>query len=85
VSLARLVALGSAPVCCTIHKRNEVVVIGMSIDALLDCVWQTETWWRVRGNQRALIGSAAIIERLCRVRGVRRSMRLCASMRVSRR
>ena len=35
--------------------REDMVVIGMGIDTLLECVRQTETWWRVRGNRRALL------------------------------
>lgn len=35
-------------------NREDMVVINMGIDALLDCVRHTETWWRVRGDTAAL-------------------------------
>lgn len=34
--------------------QEDMVVISMGIDALLDCVRHTETWWRVRGDGAAL-------------------------------
>lgn len=34
--------------------REDMVVIGMGIGALLECVRQTETWWRVCGDSAAL-------------------------------
>lgn len=34
--------------------REDLVVISMGIDALLDCVRHTETWWRARGDSAAL-------------------------------
>lgn len=34
--------------------RDDMVVIGMGIDALLECVRQTEAWWRLRGDGAAL-------------------------------
>lgn len=34
--------------------RDDLLVINMGIEALLECVRQTETWWRVRGDQAAL-------------------------------
>lgn len=34
--------------------REDMVVISMGIDALLESVRQTETWWRVRGDSAAL-------------------------------
>jgi hypothetical protein len=34
--------------------RDDMVVVGMSIDALLECVRQTETWWRARGDRVGL-------------------------------
>lgn len=37
--------------------REDMVVVGIGIDTLLECVRQTETWWRVRGNQRALLST----------------------------
>jgi hypothetical protein len=35
-------------------NREDMVVVGMGIDTLLDCVRHTETWWRVRGDTAAL-------------------------------
>lgn len=35
-------------------KRDDMVVIGMGLNALLESVRQTETWWRVQGNDEAL-------------------------------
>jgi hypothetical protein len=48
--------------------REDMVVVGMGIDTLLECVRQTEIWWRVRGNRRALLrtqqlGSAILATR----------------------
>jgi hypothetical protein len=34
--------------------RDDMLVISMGIDALLECVRQTEEWWRVRGDGAAL-------------------------------
>lgn len=34
--------------------REDMVVISMGINALLESVRQTETWWRVRGDSAAL-------------------------------
>lgn len=34
--------------------REDMVVISMGIEALLECVRQTETWWRVRGDHAGL-------------------------------
>lgn len=34
--------------------RDDMVVIGMGIDALLECVRRTETWWRTRGDRVGL-------------------------------
>lgn len=34
--------------------RDDMVVIGMSIDALLECVRHTETWWKARGDRVGL-------------------------------
>jgi hypothetical protein len=34
--------------------RADMVVISMGIEALLACVRQTETWWRVRGDHAGL-------------------------------
>lgn len=34
--------------------RDDMVVIEMGIEALLECVRQTEVWWRVRGDTAAL-------------------------------
>lgn len=33
---------------------EDMVVISMGIDTLLECVRQTEVWWRVRGDDAAL-------------------------------
>lgn len=35
-------------------NREDMVVISMGLNALLDCVRQTEDWWRVRGDSAAL-------------------------------
>lgn len=35
-------------------ERDDMVVISMGIEALLACVRQTETWWRLRGNHAEL-------------------------------
>jgi len=35
-------------------KRDDMVVISMGLNALLESVRQTETWWRVQGNDEAL-------------------------------
>lgn len=35
-------------------SREDMVVINMGIDALLDCVRHTETWWRMHGDTTAL-------------------------------
>jgi hypothetical protein len=50
-------------------NREDMVVISMGIDALLDCVRHTETWWRVRGDSAAL----------------RRTQRLAGAIRTTRR
>jgi len=34
--------------------REDMVVVSMGIEALLECVRQTETWWLVRGDSAAL-------------------------------
>lgn len=34
--------------------REDMVVISMGIEALLACVRETETWWRVRGDHAGL-------------------------------
>jgi len=48
--------------------REDMIVIGMGINALLECVRQTEAWWRVRGDGAALrrteqLGSAILATR----------------------
>lgn len=35
-------------------KRDDMVVIGMGLITLLEAVRQTETWWRIQGNDEAL-------------------------------
>lgn len=35
-------------------NREDMVVISMGLNALLDCMRQTENWWRVRGDGAAL-------------------------------
>lgn len=34
--------------------REDMVVIGMGINTLLECVRQTEAWWRIQGDGSAL-------------------------------
>ena len=34
--------------------REDMVVIGMGINALLECVRQIEAWWRARGDGAAV-------------------------------
>jgi hypothetical protein len=48
--------------------REDMILIGMGINALLECVRQTEVWWRVRGDGAALrrteqLGSAILATR----------------------
>jgi hypothetical protein len=35
-------------------KRDEMVIIGMGLLVLLESVRETETWWRVHGNDEGL-------------------------------
>lgn len=35
-------------------NREDMVVIRMGLDALLECVRQAETWWRLRGDSTAI-------------------------------
>lgn len=35
-------------------SREDLLIIRMGIDTLLECVRQTETWWRACGNSEAL-------------------------------
>ena len=50
-------------------NREDMVIISMGIDALLECVQRTETWWRVRGDSAA----------------VRRTQQLGSAIRATRR
>lgn len=34
--------------------REDMVVLRMGLDTLLECVRQTETWWRLRGEGAAM-------------------------------
>jgi len=34
--------------------RRDMIVINMGIDTLLECVRQTEAWWRSHGDEEAL-------------------------------
>ena len=48
--------------------RDDMVVIHMGIEALLECVRRTETWWRMRGDSAALrrtqqLGNAVLATR----------------------
>lgn len=49
--------------------RQDMVVISMGIEALLACVRETETWWRVRGDHA----------------GLRRTQQLAAAILMTRR
>lgn len=53
----------------TLTSQEDMVVIRMGIDTLLECVRQTETWWRACGDDAAL----------------RRAQRLGAAIRTTRR
>lgn len=35
-------------------KRDQMVVLSMGLNVLLESVRQTESWWRVQGNNEAL-------------------------------
>lgn len=48
--------------------RDDMIVISMGIEALLECVRQTEGWWQVRGDQAGLRRAQLLAEAILKTR-----------------